>query len=214
MHYIQTAVLYLVPLILSLAVHEFCHAWVAVKLGDDTPLAQGRLTLNPISHMDLFGSLIIPLGFIAMTGRAGFAWAKPVQYNPTRFRRDMTMRTGTMLVALAGPLSNLVMLIVSALLVKATIEGLPTPAPILGLLERMIPLNAGLFIFNLLPVPPLDGHAVIAGFLPNNLAARWDAFAAQYGSFLMWPLLIFGGRVLGGPITAILQSVYTLIGIA
>ncbi|MBC7795106.1 MAG: site-2 protease family protein [Clostridia bacterium] len=214
MNYLQTAVLYLVPLVLSLAVHEFCHAWVAVKLGDDTPARLGRLTLNPIVHMDLMGSLVIPLAFIAMTGRAGFAWAKPVTYNPANFRRGITIRNGNMLVAIAGPASNLGMLVTSALLVKASMHGLPIPEPLMALLSRMMPLNAALFLFNLLPIPPLDGHAVLAAFLPAPLADRWEAFGAQWGTFVMWPMLIFGGRFLGAPIAAILKGVYTLTGLA
>ena len=214
MQYVQTAVLYLVPLILSLAVHEYAHAWAASQLGDDTARMMGRLTLNPVAHMDPFGSLIVPIAFIAMTGRPGFAWAKPVPFNATRFTRGVTMRNGAMLVAVAGPLSNLLLLVVSALLVRASMYGAWMPAPLMALLQAMMPLNAGLFIFNLLPFPPLDGHFILAGFLPHGLAARWEAFSAQFGMFLVWPLMMFGGRVLGPPIGAILHSVYVITGIA
>jgi len=208
------AVFYLVPLILSLTVHEYAHAWAAKKLGDDTAEKLGRLTLNPISHIDPIGSLLLPIMLIFTTGRPYFAWAKPVPFEPSRFRKDITVRNGAMLVAFAGPLSNFFMLIGASGTLAVSRRFFPLPEAFDQLLIAMMTMNAGLFLFNMIPVHPLDGQKVLSGLLPRAMAERYDAVMMQFGSFLLLPIFFIGGRYLRGPIEALIQGVATLTGLA
>ncbi len=150
-------------MLLSLAVHEFAHALAADRLGDDTPRRQGRLTLSPLAHYDVLGTLIVPLVATLVYGGALIGWAKPVQFVPARMTRKVSMRVGGGLVALAGPLSNLLLASVSL----ALLVGLDrfTPAAldggVLELLKTFFVINVALFVFNLLPLPPLDGSHLL-----------------------------------------------------
>jgi len=155
-NWLITGLTYLIPLVLSLTVHEFAHAWSAYRLGDDTAARMGRLTLNPLAHIDPIGTILLPLL------RVPFGWAKPVPVNPARFRRDVSMSTGMMITAAAGPASNIVLAVVctvafallSRLAPGALEAGGGGPA---ALLMRLIQMNVALGIFNLIPLPPLDG---------------------------------------------------------
>lgn len=167
-------VLIWVPLVLSLSIHEWAHAYSAHLLGDDTAAEQGRLTLNPLEHMDPIGTFLLPLLGIP------FGWAKPVPINPGRFRGSTD--AGIVLTALAGPLSNLALVLVSTALV-AGLAGLgivPVPSghAAMRLLEMLILLNVLLACFNLLPIPPLDGSRVVEGLVPDRLRPAWDAFVS------------------------------------
>jgi len=178
--FIRTAAIVLVPMILSLAVHEYAHALAASFLGDDTAKTQGRLTLNPVSHIDPVGTLILPLFsvFAATAGGAAgfpfFGWAKPVPYNPLRFRRTINMRLGTVIVAAAGPLSNLAfaLLCTAAMAIwcrVSPVDFMPGAFnPGADLLMKTMQINVALFFFNLLPLPPLDGSRVLANLLPRR----------------------------------------------
>jgi Zn-dependent protease len=214
MDVLSKSVIYLVPLILSLTVHEYAHAWAAKKLGDDTAERLGRLNLNPLSHIDPVGSLLLPIMLIFTTGRPYFAWAKPVPFEPSRFRRDITMRSGAMLVAFAGPLSNFFMLIGAALVLAASRRFYSLPEAFDQLFIAMMTMNAGLFLFNMIPVHPLDGQKVLSGLLPRAMAERYDAVMTQFGSFLLLPVFFVAGRFLRGPIEALIQGVATLTGLA
>lgn len=164
---------------LSLSLHEFSHAWMAYKMGDSTAADLGRLTLNPLKHLDPMGSLVFLL-----TRRIG--WAKPVPINPARFSHKRSMRFGMMMVSLAGPLSNILLAIVSYLsfLIVQTIfvlthqsSAMPSNTMsfvgvILELLFLMFWANLGLAVFNLLPMPPLDGYKVFGAVLPSNIYYR------------------------------------------
>lgn len=206
------AVFYLVPLILSLTVHEFAHAWAAKKLGDDTAERLGRLTLNPLSHIDLVGTIILPILLIMKAGVPFFAWAKPVPFEASRFRRDINIRTGTMLVAFAGPLSNLALLLIAAS--ALSIAGHLMPPAFVELSGAMMTLNAGLFALNLIPMHPLDGGKVLAWLLPSDLAARYDNFFYQYGGFMLLPLFFVIGPVLRPIIGFLIRGVAQLTGLA
>lgn len=167
--------LFLIPLILSLSVHEWAHAWSAARLGDDTARRVGRLTLNPLAHIDPVGTILLPLLGIP------FGWAKPVPVDPARFRRDVHMRTGMMVTAAAGPLSNVILAVlctvVFAILIRTNEELVVRSVGPLSLLEAGMSLNIILAIFNLLPIPPLDGSRVVDGLISRRLRPAWESFA-------------------------------------
>lgn len=184
---IMERVMLLIPLVLSLTVHEFAHAWSAWRLGDDTAAMQGRLTLNPVAHIDPVGTLLLPLLGIP------FGWAKPVPVNPARFRREVNMGTGMMITAIAGPLSNILLSIASAVsygltlrLAPQTLEANPG---LQQFLFTVMVMNVGLAVFNMLPVPPLDGSRVVENFLPYRLRGFWEQ-VVQYSPFLLIALII------------------------
>lgn len=157
-------------MLIAITFHEFAHAWAADKLGDDTPRRQGRLTLNPLSHMD-------PIGVILLL-TAGFGWGKPVQINPNNFNRTVTLRKGNAIVSLAGPAINFVLAIIFSiicgLLLKFGGAFLLTTAGgvLLSVIEYTISINIGLGVFNLIPLPPLDGSKILAAVLPTK-ARQW-----------------------------------------
>jgi Zn-dependent protease len=189
-------VMLLIPLMLSLTVHEWAHAWSAHKLGDDTAQRMGRLSLNPFVHVDLLGTIILPLLGIP------FGWAKPVPINPTRFRRSIRMTTGMMITAAAGPISNFVLAILAT--VAIAILGRTAPqlvmdgTPGLHLLLEFIFINVALGLFNLIPVPPLDGSRIVEGLLPLRLRPAWEGFA-RYGPFALLAVIWFGPALIAVP---------------
>jgi len=192
---------YLLLVLVMLPVHELAHAWVATKLGDDTPRWNGRLTVNPFAHLDLWGTLMLVL--------FGFGYAKPVPVNPRNFRnprRDMA------LVALAGPLSNLLMAIVVLLLFRL-LKFLPiTSGSVLMigavLVNIVVPINIGLAVFNLLPIPPLDGSRIFGAILP----ARWAFWMMQHEHQIRILLIVLlATGALSTPITFISNYVYQIL---
>ena len=177
-------IIVLVPMILSLTVHEFAHAWSAYKLGDDTAKRMGRLTLNPGPHIDILGTLILPILLTIQGSGFFFGWAKPVPINPVNFRRGISMRKGDILTAVAGPLSNvLIALIVSGIYIGSLRFGLMSAGnPVLEFLRTMFFLNIALAVFNMIPVPPLDGHYL----LPEGIKAKMR----QYQMFIFIALIL------------------------
>jgi len=208
-------VLLYIPTVLSLACHEWGHAASAVALGDQTPREQGRLTFNPVAHMDMLGTVMLPLALIA-AGQPPFGWAKPVEITPYRFTRKVRMRTGVMLTAAAGPLMNLLL----AALAVVVFIGMdahygraadwPGGARLHEILPRLALVNVALFLFNLMPVPPLDGSRVLGGLMPPPLRAGYAQFE-RFAPFLMAPLLFFGGSWLAAPEKWLMER---LIGLA
>ena len=179
-------------LVIAFTVHEFAHAWAATELGDPTARYQGRLTLNPLVHLDPLGSLLLLV--------AGFGWAKPVPFNPYNLRYGP--RIGTALVAAAGPASNFLMAMVAAiplrfgLAAQPDIFGASRFLPTLpGFLTDFIFINLLLLFFNLIPLPPLDGHKVATGVFPPQFAEYFYRLE-RWGPFILL-LLIFGGRFIG-----------------
>jgi Zn-dependent protease len=176
--------LYILPILLfSVVVHEVAHGWIALRLGDPTARMLGRLTLNPIPHIDLVGSIMVPLFSLMAAGRVFIAWAKPVPINPANFGHP---RRDDMLVSVAGPLSNIVVAVVCmcaamgvGLLLSGTVgeERDGVLAQSLVFLLKMfyggVYLNIVLAVFNMIPLPPLDGSHVLAGFLPPKLAQQF-----------------------------------------
>jgi Zn-dependent protease len=202
---VALALTYYVVLLFSLSFHESAHAWAALRMGDDTALREGRISLNPLVHMDPIGTVLMPLLQVVASGVPLLAWAKPTPYNPANFRREVSMGRGHVIVAGAGPLSNLALalLFVVALFGVARL-GLVTQANlVLILLATGIQLNLALALFNLVPVPPLDGSKVASFGLPRWLAERYDSAVASFGPWLLLLLLIPVSRVLA-PINSFL----------
>jgi Zn-dependent protease len=209
---IRFMLLAVVAMILCSAVHEWAHAFTAVKLGDDTPARQGRLTLNPLVHIDPIGTILMP-AFGALVGFL-FGYARPVQFNPVRLTRRFSMRTGVMLVALAGPVSNLILAFVCGGLLKllpaVTRPDLYVHSDVGNMLGALlftgIWLNIVLFLFNFLPVYPLDGSKILEGILPrrHHGILEW----MQQNSMLTMLLVFFVGvRLLQAPMGALLRLV-------
>jgi Zn-dependent protease len=174
-NWLAMRMMFLIPLILSLSVHEWAHAWMAFQLGDRTAESQGRLTLNPLSHIDPIGTVLLPLLGVP------FGWAKPVPINPAFFNHSVSMRTGVMLTALAGPVSNVCIAILSAIL-KGLVSrtgsvSVDQSLTLATLLDMLITMNIALAVFNMLPIPPLDGSRIVDGLLPDRLRSSWDGIA-------------------------------------
>ena len=172
----------LVVLLLSLSVHELAHAWTADRLGDPTARQLGRVSLNPLVHADLVGTILFPL-LAAVSGLPVIGWAKPVRVNVSRLRRG---RRDYVLVAAAGPVSNLALAAIAAVALRMV------SLSVFGLMAaRVIQLNVLLAIFNLLPIPPLDGGNVVGGLLPVSLAAGFDT-VRPYGFLMIYALMFTG----------------------
>lgn len=169
----------LLAVLLAITFHETAHGFVAYKLGDPTAKNQGRLTLNPLAHLDPVGALMM---FIA-----GFGWAKPVPVNPFFFNGDRTK--GMMLVSVAGPVTNLLLSFI-AYFIYAAGGGFVTVPFLNVFLTQMIVLNIYLAIFNLIPVPPLDGSKILAGFLPRAAAYKYLTTVEQYGFIILLVLIV------------------------
>jgi Zn-dependent protease len=179
-----------IVLIFSAVLHEIAHGYEAEKLGDDTARKAGRLTLNPLVHLDLFGSFLMPvLLYIASGGTFFFAAAKPVPYNPNNLKNP---RTGSAKIALAGPLTNLGLALIFGILVRIAIY-LPVSDFLLQLLGIICLINILLGIFNLVPIPPLDGSRILFAALPQNRTTyRVFAFLERWGLIFVLLFVFFG----------------------
>lgn len=173
----------LIVLIFSIMIHEIAHGAMALKLGDDTAQKLGRLTLNPLKHIDPVGSIILPAILLLFQSPFLIGWAKPVPYDPRRLRDP---RTGSALIALAGPASNIVIAVFFGLLLRLSI----VPAASATLIALIVYLNLLLAIFNLIPIPPLDGSKLLFYFLPQDY--RLQVMLETYGPILLL-IFIFGG---------------------
>jgi len=200
----------LVPLLLSLTVHEWAHAWSAYRLGDDTAERQGRLTLNPVVHIDPIGTLLLPLMGIP------FGWARPVPVNPMRFRRSISMRTGMMITAAAGPASNLIIAILATviwgLLFRFKPDWMIANHGVSMLLNITIMMNIGLALFNMLPFPPLDGSRVVDGLMPYKWRPQWEQ-VARFGWVGLLVAVMAGRYILAVPIGWATRGLSFLLGL-
>ena len=187
---IPEIIIYVIILLTAFPVHEFAHAWTADRFGDDTPRRYGRLTLNPVAHLDLFGSLALIL--------AGFGWAKPVPVNEYALRRHSS--SALMWVSLAGPLYNLVMAILAGFLLRliysVALDFIPGQILyyLFIFLFQFVWVNLFLMLFNLLPLYPLDGEKVLDHFLPANLSRALESLR-PYGSLILMAVIFLLPRV-------------------
>lgn len=200
---IQSIIYQVIAFLVAITIHESAHAWMAYRLGDPTAKLSGRLSLNPIAHIDIYGTVLIPLFLIFIGSPFVFGWAKPVIFDPFNLqnpRRDSAM------ISLAGPASNFIVAILLAVILRFI-----TPVFWLSnLVTAVIAINIVLGIFNLVPVHPLDGGKIFVGFLPEDQAEEADLFLHRYGLlillFLIFP--IFGGQ---SPLFTVLGPVINFI---
>ena len=187
-----------IMLLVGFPVHEFSHALAAYRLGDSTAKHFGRLTLNPIAHFDPLGGILLAVSFIG--AGFGFGWAKPTPVNPSNLEGG---RYGEAIVAAAGPISNLVLAIIVALPLRYLLDhpslAAQVPELALNVLLFFVYINVVLMVFNLFPIPPLDGSKVLFAFLPPRVSWQWRPILERYGFILL--LLVFfvfpiGGRII------------------
>ncbi len=180
------AIFYVAILIMSVVIHEVSHGFMAEYFGDDTARVAGRLTLNPLKHLDIFGSIILPAFLVLTHSGFLFGWAKPVPYNPNNLR---DRKLGTIAVAAAGVLSNFVIAIVFGLIIRFTLP-LNWPVAFYVITSAIVTVNLALGIFNLIPIPPLDGSKILFSFLPDSAFSFMIAYE-QYSLILLLIFIVF-----------------------
>ncbi|MDZ4261410.1 MAG: site-2 protease family protein [Pseudomonadota bacterium] len=211
---IQKVVIWSLPVLFAITVHEVAHGWVAKRLGDPTAMMLGRLTLNPLKHIDPIGTVVVPV-MLLMLGGFIFGWAKPV---PVTWRNLRNPKRDMVLVALAGPIANLLMALIWAVVVKIgmmTIATMPfVGQPLIYMGSAGIFINIALMVLNLLPLPPLDGGRVVSGLLPGPLSYKFDKLES-YGFFILLGLLATGilSSIMNPPMGALLNLIYSLFNI-
>jgi Zn-dependent protease len=173
-----------IVLIISVVIHEVSHGYAAFMLGDRTAEYEGRLTLNPLKHLDPIGSVIVPI-LLYMTAGFAFGWAKPVPYNPYNLRNQ---RWGEAWVAFAGPLSNIIIAVLGGLAIR--LSGMSFGPAFLQIMSLIVLINLSLAIFNLVPIPPLDGSKILFSVFPNRLM-RFRANIERYGLILSLVFILF-----------------------
>jgi len=208
---VQFAAIAILPLLFGITLHEVAHGWVAKRLGDKTALMMGRLTLNPLKHIDPVGTILVP-GLMMLAGGAIFGWAKPV---PVTWQNLRNPKRDMALVALAGPMANLGMAFIWALiarlgiLLSAVSPWASVPMILMG--KVGIVLNLVLMVLNLLPLPPLDGGRIMTSLLPGPLSYRFSRIE-PYGFFILIALLMTGvlWKLLGPPVS-VLEDLFSLV---
>jgi Zn-dependent protease len=212
---LQRVVVWILPVIFAITVHEVAHGWMAKKYGDNTASMLGRLTLNPLKHVDLVGTIILP-GLLLITGTGFiFGWAKPVPVDSRNFKRP---RHDMAIVALAGPASNLLMAIGWALCARIGVtlgsgnEAIAMPLIYSGVAG--ISINLILMLLNMLPIPPLDGSRILSGMLPSYWAWQFNKLE-RFGFIILMAMLYFNilGLILGYPKYVLEQWFFTLAGL-
>jgi len=180
---------FFVVLYFSISFHECAHAWAANRNGDDTARLMGRMTLNPIPHIDIIGTVLIPLVCYFSSGFALIGWGKPVPINPLRFKN---YRRGEIETSLAGPLSNLVLVVGASLALRLLYRFAPVWDIPIDFLWMIAFLNMVLFLFNLIPIYPLDGSHILKQFLSRQATETYDKFISPYGWIILLVLLNIG----------------------
>lgn len=216
---IRWIVIHVFVLIAAVAFHEFGHAFMADRLGDDTPRRQGRVTLNPIAHADPIGTLLLPIIggiYAAGGGIGGFGWGKPVQWQPSRVARKWRMSTAKILVAIAGPSMNVLLAVLLAgihtiLVTQGVLTLYSQPSQILF---YAVVTNFILFFFNLVPAPPLDGGHVAEGFMPYKHRRAFEQFA-RFGPFIVLAIVMISplAKIFTVPARFCAEKLYMLMGL-
>jgi Zn-dependent protease len=201
---IYNGIISLFVVLFAITIHEASHGWAALKMGDPTAYHMGRISLNPIRHIDPIGTILLPLILIIM-GAPPFGWAKPVPVNPLNLKDP---RKDNLIISIAGPLSNISVALVAFIIIKIFFRLDPgmfgrsgftnVLSPIIQILYLTIVINVILAIFNLIPIPPLDGSGVLMGLISHEAAAKYDQIR-PYGFFILIILIMTGiiGRILG-----------------
>lgn len=210
----QKIAVWSIPVIFAITLHEVAHGWVAMKFGDRTAELQGRLTINPLKHIDPIGTIIVPIALLIMGGFI-FGWAKAVPVNPSNFknpRRDMAW------VAVAGPVSNFIMALFWAVIARIG-YGLDAQPDIGQFMTYTgaagVAINLVLMVLNLIPIPPLDGSRVLSAFLSPRLAYTYNRLE-PYGFFILLGMMLLGflGPIIAGPYQAFQAFIYQMVGLA
>ncbi len=188
----------IIAFLVAISVHEAAHAWIAYRLGDPTAKLEGRVSLNPLKHIDLYGTVIIPLFLIFFGSPFVFGWAKPVMFDPFNLKNP---RKDAAFISLSGPLANLA----TAIILSLVINFIPT-GPFLPLAYLTILINIVLGVFNLIPIHPLDGGKILVGILPEKEAEEADRFLNKYGLIILFALIFFSFRGVT-PLSAFLGTV-------
>ena len=184
---IMDTIFSIIILVMSVVIHEVSHGYAALRLGDQTARLAGRLTLNPIKHLDPVGSVIVPL--LTTLGGFPFGWAKPVPYNPYNLRNQ---RWGELIVAAAGPVSNIIVAVFFSMIIRFSDVGQSQIiSPFFEISATIVWVNLVLAIFNLLPVPPLDGSKILFSVLPYGISQKIRLSLERYGIFIVVIFLIF-----------------------
>ena len=198
--------IWLVPVLFSIVIHEVAHGWMAYRLGDPTAKHMGRLTLNPIPHIDPLGTVILPLILLILGGPV-FGWAKPVPFNPQNFHSHVNIRRGSMWVALAGPGSNLILGFIASFVLVFLRKFIPLPAAAYMFFSALVGINLFLALLNLVPIPPLDSSKILWGFLPP----KYDPYfmmVERYGFLII--VVLLGSGVLSHIVLPPFKFLYTL----
>ena len=197
----MTDIFSVIILIMSATIHEYMHGFMANQLGDPTAKNAGRLTLNPIKHLDLFGSVLLPLGLVLAGSPFLFGYAKPVPYNPNNLR---DRKYGDAKVGIAGPLANLFVAVIFSILFRF----LDPSSMFAYLVSEIVIINLILMVFNLVPIPPLDGSKVLAVFLPDRLRAKLLYMDYRISMLLVVVFIFFGSGIIS-PIIYWLFGLFT-----
>jgi len=194
----------IVVLIMSVVIHELSHGYAALMLGDPTAKHAGRLTLNPIKHLDMFGSILVPLGLYLLNAGIIFGWAKPVPYNPYNLRNQ---KWGEAIVAGAGPLTNILLALIFGMVIRVALTFEAVPEAFIQISFMVVLINIVLAIFNLVPIPPLDGSKILFSILPLHMM-EWRQKLERFGLVILIVFIIFLWQFLL-PIVLSLSSLFS-----